>query len=250
MRALSVLGTSSNSGKSWITTALCRLLSRKGIRVAPFKAQNMSNNSFVTMEGGEIGRAQAVQAEACRIIPSALINPILLKPTGKSGSQLIVGGVAQGHLTAREFYARTEELWPVVVRALEQLRAQHDVLILEGAGSPVELNLLKRDLANLRPIRYLDAKWVLVADIERGGVFAQLAGTWQLLTREDQQRGLGMLVNKFRGDPSLFSGARQCLAERVDMPYLGVVPFREDLQPESEDSLCRDAEEGGSGKKL
>ncbi len=250
MRALSVLGSSSNSGKSWVTTALCRLLCRNGIRVVPFKAQNMSNNSFVTMDGKEIGRAQAVQAEACRMIPSALINPILLKPTGKSGSQLIVDGIAQGHFTAREFYARTEELWPAVVGALEQLRAQYDVIILEGAGSPVELNLLRGDLANLRPIRYLDAKWVLVADIERGGVFAHLVGTWQLLTREDQQRGLGMIVNKFRGDLSLFAGARQCLAERVDTPYLGVLPFREDLQPESEDSLCREAEEGGSGGKL
>jgi adenosylcobyric acid synthase len=250
MRAISVLGTSSNSGKSWFATALCALLRRKGLRVAPFKAQNMSNNSFVTLDGGEIGRAQAAQAEACGLQPTVEMNPILLKPSGRLGSQLVLLGRATEHIQSAEYYGLIEKLWPIVCETLEFWKKQCDVLVLEGAGSPVELNLMSRDLVNLRPIHHLDGRWVLVADIERGGVFAQIVGTWNLLGPVDRVRGLGVAVNKFRGDLSLFADARRCLAEKIPLPYLGVLPFSPKLQPESEDSLCRASEERGDGNTI
>ena len=250
MKAISILGTSSNSGKSWMATAFCALLRRKGIRVAPFKAQNMSNNSYATIGGGEIGRAQAVQAEACGLVPCVEMNPILLKPSGTLGSQVIVLGQSRGHVKAAEYYQLVEELWPVVCQALETWKQRCDVLVLEGAGSPVELNLMSRDIVNLRPIRHLDGRWLLVADIERGGVFAQIIGTWSLLDPGDQDRALGVIVNKFRGDLTLFHDAQRCLAERICLPYLGVLPFRGELQPESEDSLCQDAEQGLTGEPI
>ena len=250
MKAISILGTSSNAGKSWVATALCALLRRRGFRVAPFKAQNMSNNSFVTLDGGEIGRAQAAQAEACGLAPCVRMNPILLKPSGQLGSQLVVLGEAREHIKAADYYRRVEELWPVVTESLEFWKARCDVLVLEGAGSPVELNLMARDIVNLRPAHHLDGRWLLVADIERGGVFAQIAGTWQLLGEADRARGLGVIVNKFRGDLSLFADAGQHLAPRIGVPYLGALPHRADLQPESEDSLCREAEESAGGETL
>jgi len=252
MKAISILGTSSNSGKSWFATALCAWLRRKGIRVAPFKAQNMSNNSFVTWDGGEIGRAQAVQAEAAGLLPTTDMNPILLKPSGRLGSQLVVLGRAQGHIKAANYYERVEELWPVVTGCLERWKQQCDVLVIEGAGSPVELNLMDRDMANLRPITHLDGRWLLVADIERGGVFAQIVGTCELMPKPLLSKGLGIVVNKFCGDLSLFSEAGEILRQRVPVPYLGVLPFRSDLQPESEDSLCQAAEEqqSVSGEKM
>lgn len=250
MKAISVLGTSSNSGKSWFATALCAAFRRRGIRVAPFKAQNMSNNSYATLDGGEIGRAQAAQAEACGLLPSVQMNPILLKPSGQLGSQLVVLGQARQHIKAAEYYTLIEQLWPTVTDTLDEWKNKCDVLVLEGAGSPVELNLMARDMANLRPIRYLNGRWILVSDIERGGVFAQIIGTWTLLPPEDQARGAGVVVNKFRGDLALFADARRCLAERIPLPYLGVLPFRRELQPESEDSLCREAEESKGGEVL
>ena len=250
MKAISVLGTSSNSGKSWLATALCAWLRRKGLKVAPFKAQNMSNNSCVTLDGGEIGRAQAAQAEACGLLPTVEMNPILLKPSGRAGSQLVVLGRARGHVKAVEYYGLVDELWAAVCETLEHWKKRCDVLVLEGAGSPVELNLMSRDIVNLRPVHHLDGKWLLVADIERGGVFAQIVGTWTLLEPRDRARGLGVLVNKFRGDLSLFAGAPRFLAGRIPLPYLGVLPFCANLQPESEDSLCHDAEERGAGDKL
>jgi adenosylcobyric acid synthase len=237
MRAISVLGTSSNSGKSWVATALCAWLRRRGVRVAPFKAQNMSNNSAVALDGGEIGRAQAVQAEACGLPPSVRMNPILLKPSGTSGSQLVVLGRAQGHIRASTYYEAIESLRPVVTDSLSYWEGRCDALILEGAGSPVELNLMQRDLVNLWPVRELDGRWLLVADIERGGVFAQVAGTWGLLQGCDRQRCAGLIVNKFRGDLSLFADAKRYFAPHFGAPFFGTLPYVAHLQPENEDSL-------------
>jgi len=248
MKALGVLGTSSNAGKTWITTALCAWLRREGVRVAPFKAQNMSNNGWVTPGGGEMARAQAVQAEACGLEPCVEMNPILLKPSGARGAQLIVLGQALRHQTGRDYYRDFEANWKVVRETLDDWRSRCDVLVLEGAGSPVELNLMERDLVNLRPLRHLDGRWVLVGDIDRGGIYAQLAGTWNLLPPEDRARGLGAIVNRFRGDISLFPDPNRWLAPHAPgLPVLGTVPLRPDLQPEEEDGLAAGDEDRGSG---
>jgi adenosylcobyric acid synthase len=237
VKALSILGTSSNAGKSWVATAFCALLRRQGLRVAPFKAQNMSNNSYVTLEGGEIGRAQAVQAEACGLRPIAEMNPVLLKPSGDARSQVVLRGVPGPHVRAGDYYRDLAPLWAEIVSVLAWWKGRCDVLVLEGAGSPVELNLMERDLVNLRPVEHLDGRWLLVADIERGGVFAQAIGTVHLMPPAARARGLGLIVNKFRGDLSLFDGAGTWFAEHIGTPYLGVLPMRYALQPETEDGF-------------
>ncbi|MDD2762639.1 MAG: cobyric acid synthase [Opitutaceae bacterium] len=246
MKALSILGTSSSAGKSWMTTAFCAWLRREGVRVAPFKAQNMSNNALVTLDGGEIARAQAAQAEACGLTPCVEMNPILLKPSGGNGAQLVLLGRAQGHFAALDYYRDLERLWTVVAGVLDGWRARCDVLMLEGAGSPVELNLMERDLVNLRPIRHLDGRWLLVGDIDRGGIYAQLAGTWNLLSTEDRARGLGAIINRFRGDLRLFPDPQQWLAPHAPgLHVLGTVPLRHDLQPDEEDGIDpRDLDRG------
>jgi len=251
MKALSVLGTSSNAGKTWITTALCAWLRGEGVRVAPFKAQNMSNNAWVTPDGGEMARAQAVQAEACGLAPRVEMNPILLKPSGATLAQLIVLGKASSHVEARDYFKDNGGLWRMVADTLGGWKTKCDVLVMEGAGSPVELNLMDRDLVNLRPIRYLDGRWVLVGDIDRGGIYAQLAGTWALLPAEDRARGLGAIVNRFRGDLSLFPNPQEWLAPHAPgLDVLGTVPFRRDLQPEEEDGLSADDEDRGAGETI
>lgn len=251
MKALSILGTSSNAGKSWLVTALGAWLRRQGVNVVPFKAQNMSNNSYVTLEGGEIGRAQAAQAAACGVRPVAEHNPVLLKPSGKGTSQLVLLGEPKQHIRAGDYYQHIEDIWQVVQQTLEGWRDRCDVLLLEGAGSPVELNLMHRDIVNLRPIQYLQGRWLLVGDIERGGIFAQIIGTHGLIPEPAKSLGLGFIVNKFRGDLSLFNTAGEHFATHLpDFPYLGTLPYRTNLQPESEDSLCREAEEFGSGAKF
>jgi len=251
MKALSVLGTASNVGKSWMTTALGAWLRAQGVRVAPCKTQNMSNNAWATLEGGEMGRAQAVQAEACGLRPVAEMNPILLKPTGGNRTQLVLCGQAKGHLDAQDYYRDIKRLWQIVAGVLDGWKSRCDVLLLEGAGSPVELNLMTRDLVNLRPVQYLDGRWLLVGDIDRGGVYAQLAGTWALLPEADRARGLGAIVNRFRGDISLFSGPQRWLEPHAPgLSVLGTVPMRGDLQPEEEDGLTRDDEDRGSGDIL
>lgn len=251
MKALSILGTGSGAGKSWVATAFCAWLRGRGVRVAPFKAQNMSNNAWATLEGGEMARAQAIQAEACGLRPVAEMNPVLLKPSGALGSQVVVLGKARGHCPAREYYREAERLWQVTKETLDGWRRHCDVLVLEGAGSPVELNLMERDFVNLRPMRHLDGRWLLVGDVDRGGIFAQLAGTWALLSEEDRARSLGAIVNRFRGDVSLFSNPSQWLAPHAPgFDILGTLPYRSDLQPEEEDGLGEGNEDRGNGEPM
>jgi adenosylcobyric acid synthase len=248
MKAISILGCGSGAGKSWITTALGAWLHAQGVSVAPFKAQNMSNNAWVTFDGGEIGRAQAVQAEACGRAPTVEMNPILLKPSGARGSQVIVLGRARGHCSGADYYRHFEGLWQTVREVLDGWRASCDVLLMEGAGSPVELNLLHRDLVNLRPCHYVDGRWVFIGDIDRGGIFAQLAGLWSLISPDDRTRSLGAIVNRFRGDIGLFSNPQQWLAPHAPgFEILGTLPFSPELQPDEEDGLPGDDRVRGSG---
>jgi adenosylcobyric acid synthase len=251
MKTIGVLGTGSSVGKTWVATALCAWLRGRGVRVAPFKAQNMSNNAWALAGGGEIARAQAMQAEACGLEPTAAMNPILLKPSGRRGSQLVIDGRAQGHLPAAQYYSEYDRLWSHVAGVLDDWRHRCDVLVLEGAGSAVELNLMDRDLVNLRPLRHVDGRWLLVGDIDRGGIFAQLAGSWSLMPEQDRARGLGAVVNRFRGDISLFPDPGAWLAPHAPgLPVLGTIPLRDDLQPETEDGFERGDEDRGHGDTI
>jgi adenosylcobyric acid synthase len=237
-RAIMVLGTSSHVGKSLITAALCRIIADAGYRVAPFKSQNMSLNSAATVEGLEIGRAQALQAEAARIAPSVHMNPILLKPTGDMTSQVIVGGKIWGRLSASDYHQRrVEELLPIVREGYENLASQYDAIVLEGAGSPAEINLKKHDIVNMRMAEMADAACILVGDIDRGGVFASLLGTVQLLDPAEQQRVRGFVINKFRGDLSLLESGVRMMEDRLQKPCLGVIPYLPHLMLDEEDSL-------------
>lgn len=251
MKALGVLGTGSSVGKTWVATALGAWLRRQGVRVAPCKTQNMSNNAWVLAAGGEIARAQAMQAEACGLEPTAAMNPILLKPSGRLGSQVIIDGRPQGYRTAAEYAQEQPALWRHVAEVLDGWRDRCDVLLLEGAGSPVELNLMDRDLVNLRPLRHLDGRWLLVGDIDRGGIFAQLAGTWHLLPPTDRPRGLGAIVNRFRGDIAQFRDAdRHLLPHAPGLGVLGTLPLRSDLQPETEDGFDAGDLDRGTGDTI
>ncbi len=231
---LMVQGSSSSVGKSFVVAALCRIFARSGIRVVPFKAQNMSNNAAVCADGSEIGRAQAVQAAAAGVAPTAWMNPILLKPEADSRSQVIVAGRPWGTLEARAYSRRREEFWPVVTHSLDHLRSEYDLVIIEGAGSPAELNLRHGDIVNMAVARFCDAPVLLVGDIDRGGIFAQLLGTLSLLD-EDRQCVRGLIVNKFRGDLSLFESGRAILEQRGGIPVLGVVPWIATLHLPEED---------------
>ena len=237
-RAAMVLGTSSHAGKSLLTTALCRIFAQHGYRVAPFKSQNMSLNSAATAEGLEIGRAQALQAEAAGIAPSVHMNPILLKPAGQMTSQVIVRGKIWGRLSVSEYHLRrVGELLPVVCESYRILAAQNDVIVLEGAGSPAEINLKQHDIVNMRMAEMADAACVLVGDIDRGGVFASLLGTVELLDPQERDRIRGFVINKFRGDVSLLLPGLRMMEERLEKPCLGVVPYIDDLSLDEEDSL-------------
>jgi adenosylcobyric acid synthase len=238
-RALMVLGTASHVGKSILTTALCRILSDDGFRVAPFKAQNMSLNSAATPDGREIGRAQALQAEACRIPPSAAMNPILIKPSCDTASQVVVLGKVWGQVTAADYHQRrVEELFPIVVDAYAQLVREHDVIVLEGAGSPAEINLKAHDIVNMRMAKAAGAACLLAGDIDRGGVFASLFGTVELLDPDERALLRGFIINKFRGDVNLLRPGLEMIAERIRVPCAGVVPWLRNLDLDEEDSVA------------
>lgn len=242
-KAIAILGTGSDVGKSMVTAGLCRLLHRAGIRVAPFKAQNMSLNSFATPEGGEIGRAQALQAEACGLAPHVDMNPILLKPESNARSQVVVQGKVFATLDARDYFTRGQDsrLLRAVRESYERLAAQYEVIVIEGAGSAAEVNLRDRDLVNWTTVELADARVVLVGDIDRGGVFAQIVGTLDLIAAEERARVCGIVINKFRGDRTLFDEGVRFLTARTGIPILGVLPYLRDLALDQEDGLDVDA---------
>ncbi len=231
-----IQGTMSNAGKSLLAAGLCRVLRQDGLRVTPFKSQNMALNSFITADGGEMGRAQVVQAEAAGIAPDVRMNPILLKPTTDRGSQVIVGGKALGNMDAAAYYRRKKEFIPAVLEAYESLAAEYDVIVIEGAGSPAEINLKADDIVNMGLAKLVDAPVLLAGDIDRGGVFAQLYGTVALLEAEERQRIKGLIVNKFRGDPAILKPGLSDLERLCGVPVAGVIPYlRVDI--DDEDSL-------------
>ena len=231
-----IQGTMSNAGKSILCAGLCRIFRQDGYRVAPFKSQNMALNSFITAAGGEMGRAQVVQAEAAGIAPDVRMNPILLKPTTDVGSQVIVNGVVQGNMHAMEYYRRKREYIPAVMEAYNSLAAENDIIVIEGAGSPAEINLKQEDIVNMGLAKLVDAPVLLVGDIDRGGVFAQLYGTVALLEPDERARIRGTIVNKFRGDKTILDPGVVMLEERSGIPVVGVAPYL-DIQVEDEDSL-------------
>ncbi len=236
-----VVGTSSGSGKSLLVSALCRYFANKGVKVAPFKAQNMSLNSYVTLEGGEMGRAQVVQAHAAKIEPHTDMNPVLLKPTGDAGSQLIVNGKVSCNVTARSYYEEKCELRNVAFEAFDRLASRYDQIILEGAGSPAEINLQDKDFVNMAMAEHARAKTILVADIDKGGVFASIFGTVMLIPPKHRKLLAGVVINKFRGDVSLLKSGIDEIEKLTGVPVLGVLPFIKDLRIEEEDSLGLEA---------
>lgn len=238
MKGVMIQGTASDVGKSLIVTALCRLFSMEGISVAPFKSQNMSNNSYVTVDGKEIGRAQGIQAEAAQTEATAWMNPILLKPKSERQSEVVFLGKALDTLSGMEYRESFYEKGIEVIReSLQQLQQQYELVVIEGAGSPVEMNLSDRELVNMKVSELADVPVILVADIDRGGIFASIVGTLELLTDEERSRVKGLLINKFRGDLSLFEEGIAWLERRTGIPVLGVLPFLENHMIDGEDSL-------------
>jgi len=247
-KAVMVLGTTSAAGKSWLTTALCRWYARQGVRVAPFKAQNMSNNARV-VAGGEIGSAQYFQALAAGIPPDVGMNPILLKPEADTRSQVVMLGKVNQRLSRMPWRRRSRHVWPTIQRSLDALLSSHDVVVIEGAGSPAEINLQASDIVNMRVAKHADARCLLVTDIDRGGAFAHLYGTWKLLQKSDQKRIKGFVLNKFRGDATLLSPGPQKLQKLTGIPTVAVLPmWREHGLPE-EDGVYDERDAVAASKK-
>ncbi|GAB4353449.1 MAG: cobyric acid synthase [Gammaproteobacteria bacterium] len=235
-----VQGTTSDAGKSLLVTALCRWLARCGVRVAPFKPQNMALNSAVTCDGGEIGRAQAVQAQACGLSPHSDMNPVLLKPNTDRGAQVIVQGRVLGNMEALDYHRYKRVAREAVLASYRRLAGRHEAILVEGAGSPAEINLREGDIANMGFAESVDCPVILVADIDRGGVFAQLVGTLALLSDSERDRVKGFVINRFRGDPALLEPGLEWLERHTGKPVLGVLPYLHGLHLEAEDALPRD----------
>ncbi|MDR2870092.1 MAG: cobyric acid synthase [Deferribacteraceae bacterium] len=235
-KAIMIQGTASNSGKTFLVTGLCRIFKEDGYRVAPFKSQNMTSISFITKDGLTMGRAQAMQAEAAGIVPDARMNPILLKPTGNSSSQVIVNGSLLGEMSAIDYYAYKDKLRAEIASAYESLAAENDIIVIEGAGSPAEINLKQNDIVNMGMAEIAKAPVLLAGDIDRGGVFAALAGTMLLLTERERSLVAGVLINKFRGDAAILQPGLRMLEDIIHKPVLGTIPML-DVVLEAEDSL-------------
>jgi adenosylcobyric acid synthase len=239
-KAIMVQGTGSDVGKSILVCALCRIFRQEGLRVAPFKSQNMSNNSYVTADGREMGRAQVAQAEAAGILPTAEMNPILLKPSGNNGSQIITMGRPLRHMTAHEYYENKDSMLEIAKKAYQSLSDEYDVIVIEGAGSPAEINIKDNDIVNMKIAEIADAPVILVTDIERGGSFAWIVGTLELLNSDERDRVMGVIINKFRGDLSILESGIDMLEERINKPVLGVLPYFTNIDIDDEDSMSLD----------
>ncbi|MEG0662267.1 MAG: cobyric acid synthase, partial [Anaerovoracaceae bacterium] len=235
-KAIMIQGTTSNAGKSWVVAGLCRIFKQDGYKVAPFKSQNMALNSFITKDGLEMGRAQVVQAEAAGVEPSVLMNPILLKPTNDTSSQVIVNGEVWEDMSAKEYYQQKKVLVPQVKEAFDTLAAENDIIVIEGAGSPSEINLKENDIVNMYMAKLAKAPVLVVGDIDRGGVFASLVGTMVLFDQSEKDMVKGLLINKFRGDKTILEPGLDILSEKAGKPVLGVIPYLQ-VDIEDEDSL-------------
>lgn len=244
-KAIMIQGTASNAGKSLVTAGLCRILAQDGYKVAPFKSQNMALNSFITAKGHEMGRAQVMQAEACGIEPDARMNPILLKPTSDQGSQVVVNGEVLGNMSASAYFSMKRTLVPEIMNAFESLAAEYDVIVIEGAGSPAEINMKSQDIVNMGMAKMAGAPVLIVGDIDRGGVFASLAGTMQLLEEEERSMVKGTIINKFRGDRTILEPGLKMLEGITGVPVAGVIPFKF-FELDDEDSLTTRFETRGS----
>ena len=236
-KSIMIQGTASNVGKSILVAGLCRIFKQDGFTVAPFKAQNMALNSFVTAAGLEMGRAQVTQAQACKILPDVRMNPVLLKPNSDTGSQIIVNGKASGNLEAKDYYERKEILRPIVKEAYDSLAEENDIIVMEGAGSCAEINLRENDIVNMNAALMADAKVLIAGDIDRGGVFAHFVGTYELMLEEEKNLIKGFLINKFRGDASLLTPAIDFVTNKTGVPTFGVVPWLRDINLPDEDSV-------------
>ncbi|MCP4265170.1 MAG: cobyric acid synthase [Candidatus Brocadiaceae bacterium] len=235
-----VQGTGSDVGKSVLVCALCRIFRQEGLKVAPFKSQNMSNNSYVTADGEEMGRAQVAQADAAGLLPAVEMNPILLKPSGRNGSQVITMGRPFGQMTANEYYKNKNMMLDIAKKAYSTLSKEYDIIVIEGAGSPAEINIKDNDIVNMKIAEIADAPVILVTDIERGGSFAWILGTLELLGSEERGRVCGIIINKFRGDMGILEPGLDMLESRISKPVLGVLPYFTDIMIDDEDSLCLD----------